>query len=189
MPGPALAAPLFAGLTVGQGIGIGSAVLGGLGSLMSGIQQSQADSSNAAAYRQQAEQTQAEYGADAAQQARDNTRKLGAAEAAFGAAGVDLQGSPLDVLSDMATEGELSRRLILYKGNVEANKLRTQASIASSSSSSDLLGGIVGAGTTFLTQGLSFFGSKVQPTAPAGANSSPSMKVPGVPRPVPRPQY
>lgn len=184
MPGPALAAPLFGGLTVGGGLGIASGALGAFGSIFSGIQQSQASDFNARVDRQQAKQSIAESQADAEQTRTDNERKLGSAEAAFGASGVDLSGSPLDVLSDLATQGELSRRLILYKGKTEANKYLAQSAIDSSKSGSAMGAGILGAGTTFLTSALQLGQDTAKPTLPLKA-----LTVPLVPAGVGHPNY
>jgi len=44
--------------------------------------------------------------------------------------GVDVDsGTPLDVLADQATEGELQRQLILYGGQTQALAYRQQASL------------------------------------------------------------
>lgn len=169
----AAGAPL---LTVGQGFGIGAAALSGFGQLMSALQSRGAEKYNAQLLERQASDTEKQTAADAEQMRRDTARRVGAAEAAYGAAGVDLQGSPLDVLSDLATEGELSRQLTLYKGRTESAQLRAQAATARDNASSALFGGIFAAGTTFLTQGLAAFRDTVAPTSPA---SSPALSVPG----------
>jgi hypothetical protein len=186
--GALLATPLLTSaagattLSLGEGLGIAGAALGGFGSIFSGIQQAQANTFNAKVARQQADQAEAEAAADAEQTRQDNQRKLGAAEAAFGASGVDLQGSPLDVLSDLATQGELSRRLILYKGKNQANQFLTQAAIDRSQAGAALAGGILGAGTTVLTSALAFGSDSVKPTLPAAKPLT-------VPRAAGRPVY
>lgn len=53
---------------------------------------------------------------------RDNRRELASIRAAYGASGLDLAGSPLDVLQDTATEQELDTRRVEYEGSTRARE-------------------------------------------------------------------
>lgn len=84
---------------------------------------------NQAADEQQAEQTQAAAAANAAGVARKNVLTAGEIGAAYGAAGVEGV-TPLMVMQDQAVQGELTRRLTLYQGDVAAANLRTRGQLA-----------------------------------------------------------
>lgn len=76
--------------------------------------------SNAAATRQQGD-------ANAAAQQRKARLAIGQARAGFGASGVALEGSPIDVLEQSAASAELDRQNILYGSETRARAYETQA--------------------------------------------------------------
>jgi len=110
--------------------------LGLIGGLMSGVMGmmaagAQADAQEAAANqnariaeynRQVAERNKlaamAEGDAEAREQQRDNQRTLSSIRAAYGASGLALEGSPLDVMEDTALEGELDVSKTRYKAQL-----------------------------------------------------------------------
>lgn len=51
---------------------------------------------------------------------RENRRIISSMRASYGASGVSMEGSPLDVLADSATEGELDAQRIEYEGRARA---------------------------------------------------------------------
>lgn len=55
-------------------------------------------------------------------QRRDNRRVLATMRAAYGASGLELAGSPLDVLEDTALEQELDVQRISYEGKMRARE-------------------------------------------------------------------
>lgn len=55
---------------------------------------------------------------DAEDKRRENRRTLSAIRAAYGSSGLELAGSPLDVLEDSALESELDAQRIEYEGRV-----------------------------------------------------------------------
>lgn len=61
---------------------------------------------------------QAQLDVDAQQ--RDKDRHLGAMVAAYGASGVTMEGSPLDVLEASAVEAEREKQNIVYRGELRA---------------------------------------------------------------------
>lgn len=79
-------------------------------------------------------------------QGQDVERVAGRAGAAFGAAGVQMSGSPLAVMANLAQQGELQKQLTLYGGATRAQAYRTQGAIAAAegqaTSSADLARGV-----------------------------------------------
>lgn len=59
---------------------------------------------------------------DADEKRRENRRNLSSMRAAYGASGLDLAGSPLDVLTDSATEMELDAQRVEYEGRVRGRE-------------------------------------------------------------------
>jgi len=108
-----------------------AAVLGLVGSLMSASAQSSAARQQAeyqnqiARYNAQQAENQAAYArqAAAAEESRfrrQSAKELGAIRAQYGAAGVEIEGSPLDVLQESATMAELDALTIRHRGDVQA---------------------------------------------------------------------
>lgn len=60
---------------------------------------------------------------------RSTARAMGRTEAAYAAAGVVAEGSPLMVMADLASEGELQAKLAVYGGTVQAADARAQATL------------------------------------------------------------
>lgn len=75
---------------------------------------------NAAVQRQNAQATLTQSRANAAQVQRENILRLGAIRASQGASGGTGEGSVLDVISDVAAQGELERQNTLYRGELAA---------------------------------------------------------------------
>ena len=61
---------------------------------------------------------------------RAKGRQIASARAAFGASGVQLSGTPLEVLSDAITSVSLDAHLIRFGGTVAASDARLQAKLA-----------------------------------------------------------
>lgn len=91
---------------------------------------------------------------------RDNRRALSSIRASYGASGLDLAGSPLDVLLDSATEGELDAQRTEFEGRAQARSsalqmlgLRDDAALSRMSgrgSSLPVLGTLLGGAGTAL---------------------------------------
>lgn len=78
-------------------------------------------------------------------------RKMGEAESAYGAAGVDMSGTPLAVLTDLATQSELNKRLDIYRGSIGAMTDTQQGQIYAAQGSAQQAGSIFQAGSSLLT--------------------------------------
>lgn len=94
---------------------------------------------------------------------RETRRKLATIRTEYGASGLDLAGSPLDVLEDSATEGAFDVAKIRYAGEMRAQGFSEEAALAGMRSKSaktagylsaagELLGGFNDAGKTLMTQ-------------------------------------
>ena len=129
----------------------GSAV-SAMGTMAAARGQSQAYNANAEQQREIAQQAEQQSQLKAQLTEQDNARRMGAARAAFGAAGVDPNiGSPLALMADLATQGEVRRQLDLYQGRVNAYSADSQAGIYGAEADAALSAGAYGAGATLLT--------------------------------------
>ncbi len=114
-----------------------------------------------AARANQAAREQRAIGQQEAQRRRRQGRQQrGAARAAIGASGVQLQGTPTDVLADQALENELNANLATFEAGLRSRELRrqeaaklTQANQLESRSSAVETQGYIQAGNTLLTKG------------------------------------
>jgi hypothetical protein len=108
---------------------------------------------NAAISRRNAEISMDQAAMDAEAQGRDARAKAGSMRAAYGASGVTMEGSPLDVLESSAITAEQDRQTILYKGRIKALGFEDEATLydmsgenaeerGNSRSTATLLGGI-----------------------------------------------
>lgn len=113
------------------------------------------------------------------QKGRDALLRAGAITAAYGAAGVDPNsGSPLEVMSDQATQGELAKQLTLWQGQAQQQSADTQASIDTMQGKAAQQAGYTSAlGTLFSGLGRAG-GSFYQPGASAPAPAPKSSLVP-----------
>lgn len=148
-----------------------AAAVSAVGSIQQGNAQAKAYKYNAQIEEQNAVQARDAASAQAGQVDRDNKRKIAEAMAAYGASGVDVnQGSPLDVLSDLATEGELSKRIVLYQGELTARGDQQQAGLDRMNASSAQTAGYINAGATVLGAAGKVAGGYSAPTkTPAAA--------------------
>lgn len=113
---------------------IGSSVLGAVGAMQEAGAKAAAAETNAniADYNKQVADRNRVATLDAANQEieakkRESNRALGSIRAAYGASGLSLGGSPLDVLEDTATEYSLDIAKIRYKGEVKAIGYKDEA--------------------------------------------------------------
>ena len=102
-------------------------------------------------------------------QRRENVRQRGAIRAAYGASGIEMAGSPLDVLSDTALEQELDVARIGYRGELKAIGENDRAEMARVSASNAKQAGAIGAISAITKTGASLLSS---PTAKAKLTTS-----------------
>lgn len=112
------------GIEIGLAVSAATAVVGGMVSAMGAMQQAEAQRKSANYNIAVAERNQQiainQAAADAGDAEMENRRQLGAIRAAYGASGLALEGTPLDVLEATAIEQQLNVEKIRYKGRIGA---------------------------------------------------------------------
>lgn len=112
---------------------MGMTMLGGIMSAQAAQRQGKAAADaarfNAASAQRNADAARSQAAQDAAAKEREGIKHIGAMRAAYGAAGVTSEGSPLDVLAETAGNLELDRQTILYKGNLRALGYEDEATL------------------------------------------------------------
>lgn len=123
-----------------------SAILSAYGNLYAGNAQANADQANALQQQLQGQQ-QRNISITKSQDLNvQNERNAGSIRAAYGAAGVDPNsGTPLEVMSDQATHGELNRQLLLWQGLADQQTSDTQASFLHSQATAARTAGYISA--------------------------------------------
>lgn len=146
---------------------VASAVVGAMGAMQQGKAQSQAANYTAQVADRNAKVARQQAGVEQDDQRRENQRQLGAIRAAYGGSGVEMAGSPLDVLEDTAMEQELDVERIGYRGKLralgetdKAALARAEGDNAKSAASISAAGSLLKAGTSLL--GNSFVKSRLQ---------------------------
>lgn len=161
-------------------ISAGAAIAGTAMSAVSAIQQGkQAQASakfkaemaqrNATIARQQA-------AAEEEKQRRLGYMRQGAARAAYGASGVALEGSPLDILEQSAAQEELDALNIRYRGEIGAQSAEGQAALSRMRGDQALSAGYMGAGSAILMGGARAAGmfSKIPSSGGGGSSYYPT---------------
>ncbi len=108
--------------------------------------------SQASSLNKQADRVEAEGREEADRKRRDVRRLLGLGRANIGGSGLQVEGSPLEVLADNAAEGELDALTAKSIKDREAADLRSQASGA-------IFSGFIGAGSALLEPAFGSFSS------------------------------
>jgi hypothetical protein len=122
--------------TVASSVGFAGTALSAAGAIASGRAQAQAAEFNAQAAVNQA-------AANEAQQRRNAARVLSQGRANVAASGIEMDGSPLEVMADSAAAAELDALTIRYGGQVRASQERMTGGMARSA-------GYTGAASTLL---------------------------------------
>lgn len=121
------------------------AVVAGVGSLMSGMAQAASYDANAKAMDAQA-QSERETGAyESARFGEKTERMTGKQVTAIAAQGLDLSGTPLDVVVDSRTEAELDRAAIRANWQQKSNMSAYQAKVDRMNAKSARVGAVIGA--------------------------------------------
>lgn len=111
-------------------LAIASGVMGFVGAIQQGNAAEASAKANAQALREQRKQDIQTAQIAAEDQNRENRRRLSAYRAAYGSSGIELAGSPLDVLSDTSMEMALDSRRIEYEGQVRGRESESRARLA-----------------------------------------------------------
>jgi len=121
-------------------------VVGAIGSIVSGMAAASAANYNAKVQERNAAAAIEQGGADVEAERRDALRRQGQIRASYGASGMALAGSALDVFEDQVAEDELAVKNIRYKAQVRSTGHQDQAKLdraeARNASTAGLIGGI-----------------------------------------------
>jgi hypothetical protein len=124
------------------------------GAVAQGVSQMNADRYNSQVASNEANAVESATASQATQEATQTKRQIGASLADAGASGVDpSSGSPLAVMSDTATQGELNRQLTIWQGGIQGSSLRQQGLLDKFQGNQALQGGIASAAGTLLSAG------------------------------------
>jgi hypothetical protein len=121
------------------------------GALSGGQQANSAAKYNAAVANNNAIADRQQAAANAADQQRKARIQIGSMRAGYGASGVGLEGSPMDVLEQSAAMAELDRQNILYGGEVRARGYESTAGLELMQGKNAVKGSIFSAGSSLLT--------------------------------------
>lgn len=133
-----------------MGLGVGLQALGQ-------IQQAQAARAaaeyNARVAEMNAVLAEQQAAAEEDRQRRLSYKQLSAMRAGYGAAGVSIEGSPLDVLEESAANAELDALTIRHAGQVRATAYRQEAALERYRGKAATRAGYISAASTLLTGG------------------------------------
>jgi len=116
-----------------------------IGAIRQGKAAAAADAYNAAMARQNAAFSRQNADLQAAQDQRTTAMRLGAIRASQGASGGTQAGSALDVIGDVARQGEIQKQIDIYQGEQQAAGYEGTATLDTMRASSDLAAGQAGA--------------------------------------------
>lgn len=137
---------------------VGTLISGGFGALseyQQGQGQQQVYNANSRIERTNAINAQTSAAANAQTIEQNTSRVVGQAGATAGASGVEATGSPMAVMHDIATQGNLERRLAIYKGQLSASGYMGQSAIDLAEGNQAAQAGEAAAIGTLLTTGMS----------------------------------
>lgn len=149
---------------------IASAVIGAVSAIQQGQAAKAAANYNSAIAEQNAELSRKQAAANAQQQDRENYLRMGAIRAAQGhSGGAGDAGSVLDVIGDVAMQGELQRQNILYQGELQARGYGNTAGLERSQGRNAVTSSYFKAGSALLQGASSYY---------SASNSTISSKAP-----------
>lgn len=149
-------------------LGILGGVVSAVGSLASASAQANAAKFNAAVARDNRLAVLDQTSAEVEDKRKKNRQLLGAMRAAYGANGLEMSGSPLDVVSDTTAEMEYDVAKMRYVGKMKAVGYANQAKLFDMEAKSAKTAGFIGAASGLLGafQGMggggSMFGTEAQ---------------------------
>ena len=149
-----------------------STAMAAAGTAVQASSQASAARYNAKVAEQNAEAARRQADADAERQSRTLQRQLARRRTAFAASGVSLEGSPLDLLEDLAIEGKLDVLGVRQRGLDQVRQFSIAASRSRAEASNAEVMGLLGTGQQ-LASGLGRIASLSK------RSSETSTKVPG----------
>lgn len=138
---------------------IASGVVGAMGAMQQGKAASDAANYQAQVADRNAKIARQQAAVEQDDQRRENMRQLGAIRAAYGGSGLEMAGSPLDVLEDTSIEQELDVDRIGYRGTLRALGETDKANLARAEAENAKSAGAIGAVSSILKAGTSLLGN------------------------------
>ncbi len=138
---------------------IASAAIAAYGAIQQGQANKAAAKYNAAVNEQNAVLSRQEANDAAMQADRERYMRLGSIRAAAGKSGVQAQGSVLDVIGDAASQSELQRQQIIYRGELKARGYNNTATLDEFSGSQAQTAGYLKAGSALLSGASTYAGN------------------------------
>lgn len=132
---------------------VAAAAMSAASSIQQGKQASAAAKFNADMQNRNAGIARQQAAAEEEKQRRLGYMRQGAARAAYGASGVSIEGSPLDILEQSAAQEELDALNIRYRGAIGAQSAEGQAALSSMRGDAAMQAGYTGAGSAILLGG------------------------------------
>ena len=150
-----------------------AAVVGALSAIQQGRAAQAAANYNATINEQNAQISRADAAIEATQVQRENALRLGAIRANQGASGGAAgEGSVLDVLGDVAAQGELERQFVLYQGEQRARGFTNTAQLDRYSGRQARSASYMRAGTELLSGGAAAYNSYTRLSRTGGVTNS-----------------
>lgn len=146
-----------------------STVISAVGAITDSQHAASADKYNASVAEQNSVAVQQQAESASLIQQEQAKKTIGTATANYGASGVTLDGSPMDVLANSASVAERDRQNIIYKGQLQAAGYQDQASLDRAAATNSLDQGYMKA-TGILISG----GTKAYGMSGSGGGSKPS---------------
>jgi len=156
------------------GLAAGAAV-SAMGSIQQGYATKQQADYNASVAEQNAAAIRQAAALDEDTSRKKSGRIQGAVRARAAASGVDLGGSPLDVLADNASEAELEALTIRYRGDVEAGRQESEARLSRARGKNAVTQGWIGAGAALLQGATSAYNIYKPGAGTGGAGGIPDL--------------
>lgn len=129
-----------------------------VGTIANGVAQSDAANYSAGVARNNAVAAQQQAQQAAEMQKKKSQQMLGATRAAYGASGLTMEGSPLDILASSASDAELDRQNILYQGHVRAAGYENDATMSKMAGDNAMTQSYFSAAGTLLSGGAKVYG-------------------------------
>jgi len=138
-------------MAIGAATSVAGTAFSAVSQIQQGKQQQKWSEYNAAIAERDAKAAKdaAEY--EAGQTRRDTERILGRQRALYGKAGVTMEGSPLELMSETAAEGELDALMVERTGILRGQRYGEEATLSRMKGAGARRAGYWGAGTTLLT--------------------------------------
>jgi hypothetical protein len=132
----------------GPALGLIGAGVSAFGSIYSGMAQSAGYKATAKAQQMQAQSEVTAGSYESARAGERIDRMQGKQVAAYAGMGLDMSGTPSDVIADTRTEGEMDKAAIRTNWQQKSNVSDYGAKISKMNAKSAMMGGIIGAGTS-----------------------------------------